>query len=183
MSLQPIIKSPNDKRAKIIITILSVVVFGVVVALDGIKEPPAFPFDFDVHYLAAANAIINTIVSILLVAGLITAKKKQLVLHKKIMLTAIVFSIFFLVFYIGHHLFAGSTSHGGSGMVYVCYLILLITHIFLAAGVLPFILSTAYRAATGEYAKHRKIAKITWPLWFYVAVSGVVVYLMIQPYY
>lgn len=181
MSLKPLIK-PNDKVAKIIIWTLSIVVFLVVVALDRITPPP-FPFDFDVHILASVIAAINSMVAILLVMGLYFAKNKQLVKHKNTMFLAIILSIIFLVFYIAHHLFAGSTKFGGEGVVKMLYYILLITHIFLAAGVLPFILFTSYRALTGEYAKHKKIAKITWPIWFYVAVSGVVVYFMIQPYY
>lgn len=179
--LKPIIEK-NDKLAKIIIWTLSIVVFLVVVALDRIP-PPAFPFDFDVHLFAMFNAIINSIVAILLVAGLITAKKGQLVQHKNIMFAAIICSVLFLVFYISHHLFAGSTVFGGEGVIKYVYYVLLITHIILAAVILPFILYTAYRALTGEYAKHKKIAKYTWPIWFYVAVSGVLVYIMIQPYY
>lgn len=179
--LKPIIEK-NDKLAKIIIWTLSIVVFLVVVALDRIP-PPAFPFDFDVHIFAFLNAVVNSIVSILLVAGLITAKKGQLELHKKIMFTAIIFSVLFLVFYITHHLFAGSTVFGGIGMIKYVYYVLLISHIILAAVILPFILFTAYRALTGEYAKHKKIARYTWPIWFYVTVSGVLVYIMIQPYY
>lgn len=181
MSLKPIIK-PNDKLAKRIIFTLSLVVFAVVVALD--RMPPLdFPFDFDVHYLAMGVGIINSLVAILLLAGLITAKNKQFVLHKNIMFVAIILSVLFLVFYIGHHLFAGSTKYGGEGIIKIIYYILLISHIFLAAIVLPFILFTAYRAITGEYTRHKKNAKLTWPIWFYVAVSGVIVYLMIQPYY
>ncbi len=181
MSLQPMIK-PNDRLARIIITVLSVVVFAVVVALD--RMPPLeFPFDFDVHYLAMGVGIINTLVAALLLAGLQTARKGNFILHKRIMFTAIILSILFLVFYIGHHLFAGSTKYGGEGVMRYIYYTLLITHIFLAAIVLPFILFTAYRAITGEYGRHKKNARLTWPIWFYVAVSGVIVYLMIKPYY
>lgn len=181
MSLKPYIK-PNENLAKTIIWILSIVVFTVVVALDRITPPP-FPFDFDVHILATVIAVINSLVAVLLLLGLYYAKQKQLLKHKNIMFAAIILSILFLVFYIAHHLFAGSTKFGGEGLIKMVYYVLLITHIFLAAGVLPFILFTSYRALTGEYDKHRKVAKITWPIWFYVAVSGVLVYLMIQPYY
>lgn len=181
MSLKPYIK-PNENLAKTIIWILSIVVFTVVVALDRITPPP-FPFDFDVHILATVIAVINSLVAVLLLLGLYYAKQKQLIKHKNIMFAAIILSILFLVFYIAHHLFAGSTKFGGEGLIKMVYYVLLITHIFLAAGVLPFILFTSYRALTGEYDKHRKVAKITWPIWFYVAVSGVLVYLMIQPYY
>lgn len=178
---EPMLKK-NDKLAKWVIGILSTVVFVVVVALDRIP-PPAFPFDFDVHVFALINAILNSFVAVLLVVGLITAKNKKLKAHKSAMFAAIILSALFLVFYIAHHLYAGSTKFGGEGFIKVFYYVLLILHIFLAAGILPFILFTAYRAMTSEFAKHKKIAKYTWPLWFFVAVSGVIVYVMIQPYY
>ena len=106
-------------------------------------------------------------------------------------------SVLFLLSYIAHHLLAGETKFGDLdhngilsddeklqvGSVRMIYYVLLLTHIPLAAIVLPFILFTAYRALTGEYEKHRKLTRITWPVWFYVAVSGVIVYWMIQPYY
>lgn len=179
--LKPLINK-NDKLAKTIIWILSFVVFLVVVVLDRIP-PPAFPFDFDVHVFAFINAVINSIVAILLLIGLFAAKNGKLVQHKNVMFAAIIFSVLFLVFYIAHHLFAGSTVFGGVGMIKYVYYVLLITHIILAAVILPFILFTAYRALTGEYARHKKIAKYTWPVWFYVAASGVLVYILIQPYY
>ena len=99
------------------------------------------------------------------------------------MMTALILSIIFLVSYIAHHLLAGETKFGGTGAVKVLYLLILFTHIFLAAVILPFILFTAYRALTAEFATHKKLAKYTWPLWFYVAVTGPIVYLMISPYY
>ena len=99
------------------------------------------------------------------------------------MLWAIGFSVLFLVSYICHHLFTGETSYGGSGLIKLVYYFILITHIVLAGIILPFILFTAYRGLTAEFHKHKKLARITWPLWFYVAVTGVIVYLMISPYY
>jgi putative membrane protein len=99
------------------------------------------------------------------------------------MLGALVLSILFLVSYIAHHLLAGDTKFGGEGMIRIIYLIILSTHIMLAAVILPFILFTTYRAMIAEFPAHKKLAKITWPLWFYVAVTGPVVYLMISPYY
>jgi putative membrane protein len=92
-------------------------------------------------------------------------------------------SVAFLVSYIAHHLLAGETKFGGTGAIRYVYFILLSTHILLAAVILPFILFTAYRGLTGEYEKHRKLAKYTWPLWLYVAITGPLVYLMISPYY
>jgi putative membrane protein len=99
------------------------------------------------------------------------------------MMGAIVLSVLFLVSYIAHHLLAGDTKFGGEGAIRLVYFVILITHIFLAAVILPFILFTAYRSLTGEYDKHKKLAKYTWPLWLYVSVTGVIVYLMISPYY
>jgi putative membrane protein len=88
-----------------------------------------------------------------------------------------------LVFYIAHHLFAGETKFGGVGTIRLVYFIILATHILLAGIILPFILFTAYRALTGEFEKHKKLARYTWPLWLYVAITGPVVYLFISPYY
>jgi putative membrane protein len=99
------------------------------------------------------------------------------------MLTAILLSSLFLISYICHHLLAGDTKFGGSGTVRYIYYFILGTHIVLAGVILPFILFTAYRALIGEFDKHKKLVRITWPVWFYVAVTGVIVYLMISPYY
>ena len=192
--LEPTLQK-NDPKAKLLIWIVSIVVFVAVAFLAEVK------FDihlrFDVHLFAAANAVINSIVVFLLIAGLIAVKQKRYELHKKIMLTAIIFSVLFLVSYICHHLFAGETKFGdinhdgilsadekaNVGVVRYIYYFILFTHIPLAAIVLPFILFTAYRALIGEYEQHKKLTRITWPIWFYVAVTGVIVYLMIAPYY
>lgn len=185
----------NDSKAKVLIWTASIVVFVAVVILSKVKLVLDLPFN--VHVFATINAVINSIVAILLVAGLVTAKSKNYAVHKKIMLSAIILSVLFLVSYICHHLLAGDTKYGDLdhdgvlsinetamvGSVRMYYYILLLTHIPLAAIILPFILFTAYRALTGEYEKHRKLVRITWPVWFFVAVSGVVVYLMISPYY
>jgi putative membrane protein len=150
-----------------------------------------------VHIFATINAVVNSMVAILLVAGIVTAKSKNYAVHKKIMLTAIALSVIFLLSYICHHLFAGETKFGdldhdgalslnekmATGSTRIFYYVLLLTHIPLAAIILPFILFTAYRALTGEYEKHKKLVRITWPVWFFVAVSGVVVYWMISPFY
>ncbi len=185
----------NDSKAKIIIWIISIVVFGAVAFLAKFKLN--LDSGFNVHVFAKFNAVINSVVAILLIAGLIVVKQKNYALHKKIMLSAIVLSVLFLVSYICHHLLAGDTRFGdinhdgilsdeeksAVGSLRIIYYIILITHIPLAAIILPFILFTAYRALIGEYEKHKKLARITWPVWFYVAITGVVVYLMISPYY
>lgn len=171
----------NDKQAKLVIGILSLVVFVAVVVLSRVKLE--LDLSFDVHIFATINAVLNSMVTILLVAGLVAVKQQKYVLHKQIMFIAIVLSALFLVSYIAHHLLADSTSFGGQGWIRPVYYFILITHIFLAAIILPFILITAYRALIAEWPAHKKIARITWPIWFYVALTGVVVYLMISPYY
>jgi putative membrane protein len=100
------------------------------------------------------------------------------------MFVAILLSVLFLITYIGHHLLASETKFGGPhDAFYFFYLFILITHIVLATIILPFILFTAYRALTGEYPQHKKLAKFTWPLWLYVSITGVLVYVLISPYY
>ncbi len=181
--LQPVLKR-NDKQAGLIIWIISIVVFGAVAFLTNFKPLQDLDLGFNVHVLALFNAVINATVSVLLVWAFVAVKSRKLVLHKKLMLVAIVLSSLFLVSYIGHHLLSGETKYGGvhNGLYYF-YLFILITHIALATIILPFILFTAYRSLSGDYAKHKKLARYTWPLWLYVSVTGVLVYLLISPYY
>ncbi|MGN6165199.1 MAG: DUF420 domain-containing protein [Flavisolibacter sp.] len=185
----------NDRKAAIWIYSFSVIVFVAVTVLERVTVN--VDLGFDPHLLALINAIINTTVSILLIGGLIAAKSRRLTMHKNIMLTAIGLSVIFLITYILHHLFAGSTLYGdvdkngivdaaekaAAGSIRYVYFFLLGTHILLAGISLPFILFTAYRGLINENIRHRKIAKITWPLWFYVAVTGPVVYWMISKFY
>jgi putative membrane protein len=171
----------NDKQAKIIIGIFSLVVFTAVVLLSRFKLQ--VDLGFDVHLFAKANAVINTLTAILLVAALLAVMNKKYILHKRLMTAALILSVIFLVSYIAHHLLAGETKFGGTGIIRPVYFIILITHIFLASVILPFILFTAYLALTAEFVLHKKLARYTWPLWFYVAVTGPVVYLLLSPYY
>lgn len=171
----------NDKTARILILVVSAVVFMAVVILKNVKLE--IDLGFDVHIFAGINAVINSVVSILLVAALIAVKNGNYRTHRNLMILSMGLSILFLVSYIAHHLLSGNTAYGGEGTIRYFYFFILITHIFLAAVILPFILFTAYRGLTAEWPLHRKLAKITWPIWFYVSVTGVVVYLMISPYY
>lgn len=187
----------NDTKAKRLIGIFSAIVFLAVTVLGKYNLAGKAQLGFDVHIFALINAAINAIVALLLIAGLYFVKQKNLKTHKSIMMAAMVLSIFFLVSYICHHLFAGDTMYGdtdgikglsdaereAAGSSRTVYLAILLTHIPLAGLALPFILFAAYRALTGEYEKHKKLARVIWPVWFYVAVTGVVVYLMINPYY
>jgi putative membrane protein len=185
----------NDKKARILIFTFSAIVFAAVLLLSRVKldvNP-----GFDVHLFATANAIINSCVAFLLIVALVVVKYKNYKLHRNIMLTAMFLSVLFLMSYICHHLFAGETRFGDAdldgivtesekaavGSSRMIYYIILGTHIPLAGIILPFILFSAYRALTGEFEKHKKLVRITWPIWFYVAVTGVVVYWMISPYY
>lgn len=171
----------NDPKAKWLIGIFSFVVFAAVVILGRVKLE--VDLGFDVHIFATINAVINSIIALLLLAALWAVKAKKYLLHKQMMMTALLLSVLFLVSYIAHHLLAGDTKFGGEGAIRTVYYIILITHIFLAAIILPFILFTAYRALTAEFVTHKKLAKYTWPLWLYVAITGPVVYWMISPYY
>jgi len=185
----------NDKLARLLIYAVSFVVFAVVTILSRVQLK--VDLGFNVHVFAFINAILNSLVSVALISAMIAVKQRNYQLHKNIMLVAIVLSVLFLVSYITHHLLSGDTKFGDadhngilstaeiaavSGVRYFYY-IMLATHIFLAAVILPFILFTAYRALIGEYPAHKKIARYTWPLWLYVSITGVLVYIMISPYY
>ncbi|MBD0279596.1 MAG: DUF420 domain-containing protein [Flavisolibacter sp.] len=185
----------NDRTARILIFSFSALVFVAVTALERVKLD--VQLGFDEHLFALLNAVINSIVALLLIGGIIAAKNGRYTTHKYIMLSAISLSVLFLISYILHHLFAGPTLYGDldkngvvdatekttAGTLRYVYFFLLSTHILLAGLSLPLILFTAYRALIGENAKHRKLAKITWPLWFYVALTGPLVYWMISRYY
>lgn len=191
---KPVLKR-NDKRARMIIWLVSIVVFFGIAILSGVKVKAQL--NFDPHIFAAFNAIANSCVAILLIAGFLAVTSGKYDLHKKLMLAAIFLSVLFLVSYVCHHLLSGETKYGDlnhdgilsadektlAGSLRYVYYFILITHIPLAGIILPFILFTSYRALSGEYAKHKRLARITWPIWFYVAISGVAVYLLISPYY
>jgi putative membrane protein len=192
--LQPSLQK-NDVKAKWFIFSVSVIVFLAVTFLGRFSWHVNLPFNK--HAFATANAIINGMVALLLIAGLATVKNKKFILHKTFMQFAIILSVLFLVSYICHHLFTDPTKFGDAnhdnvideaekqavGLGYGIYYFILLTHIPLAGIILPFILFSAYRALIGEYDKHKKLVKYTWPIWFYVAVTGVIVYVMIKPYY
>jgi putative membrane protein len=178
--LKAIIKR-NDNLASVIVVVVSAVVFAAVIILrqDMVKINPGF----DAHIFARFNAAINFTVSVLLITGFILVRNRKYEAHRNVMLTSIVLSSLFLLSYIAHHLLAPETKFGGTGNIRYFYFFILITHICLAGIILPFILWTSYQSLSGNFAKHKKWARYTFPVWLYVSITGVLVYIMISPYY
>ena len=143
------------------------------------KIPNVEPLSF----LPPIYASINGLTAILLIASVLAIKKGNKKLHEQLNTTAIICSALFLVMYVAYHMTSNSTKFGGEGIIKYIYLFILITHIILSIVVIPFVLITFMRARLGNFPAHKKIAKITFPLWLYVAITGVVVFLMISPYY
>lgn len=187
----------NEKAIKTVIYTTTVLICGVVVILQQkfLPHPDAFP-KF-IYHLPMVNAILNGSCSILLIFSLLAIKKRNIALHKKLNLTAFVLSSLFLICYVTAHYFIPDTKYGDldhngimspeesaavSG-IKPFYVVILLSHIFLAAIVLPFVLLSFYYGLTDQREKHRKITRISYPMWLYVTITGVVVYLMISPYY
>ncbi|WP_431166702.1 DUF420 domain-containing protein [Tenacibaculum halocynthiae] len=173
------INNSEEKKYKRFITIVSVVIPLAVAALFGIKIPNVEPLSF----LPPIYASINGITAVLLVASIVAIKKGNKKLHEQLNTTAIICSALFLVMYVAYHMTSNSTNFGGEGVIKYVYFFILITHILLSIVIIPFVLITFMRARLGNFPEHKKIAKITFPLWLYVAITGVIVYLMISPYY
>ncbi len=169
----------KEKNYKRWITILSIAIPLAVAALFGIKIPNVEPLTF----LPPIYASINALTAILLVSSVIAIKQGKRKVHEALNTTAIICSVLFLVMYVAYHMTSNSTPFGGAGTIKYIYYFILITHILLSIAVIPFVLITYMRAKLEKFDSHKKIAKITFPLWLYVAVTGVIVYLMISPYY
>nr|WP_299383381.1 DUF420 domain-containing protein [Allomuricauda sp.] len=169
----------REKRIRTWITIISIAIPVVVALLFGYKIPNAEPLSF----LPPIYACINGLTAVLLVWAVIAIKNGKRELHQKLMTTCIVLSALFLVMYVAYHMTSDSTKFGGDGFVQYIYFFILITHIALSILVIPLVLVTYSKAYLKEFDKHRKWAKFTFPIWLYVAITGVVVYLMISPYY
>ncbi|MBT8259267.1 MAG: DUF420 domain-containing protein [Bacteroidia bacterium] len=171
----------KDKAAKYNkwVVALSIIIPIVVAALFGIKIPNATPLTF----LPPIYAFINGLTAILLITALWAVKNRKLLLHERLMKTALLCSIAFLLMYVAYHMTSDSTPFGGEGVIRYVYFFILITHIVLSILVIPFVLLTYVRAITKDFDRHKKLARIAYPLWLYVAISGVLVYLMISPYY
>lgn len=167
------------KRLRTLIIIASIAIPLVVAVLFRVKLENVEPLTF----LPPIYATINGLTAILLIFALIAIKNKNVKLHQRLIQVCMVLSLIFLACYVAYHITAESTVYGGEGIMRTVYFVILITHILLSTIIVPFILFTYLHGWSGNVTKHRKLAKITFPLWLYVAVSGVVVYLMISPYY
>lgn len=172
----------KEKSINLAIGIVSVAVPLVVLLLFYMK-PPDVKVGFDLRILPALNASLNFSTAILLITGYYFIRTKRIRSHRLCMITAFCFSALFLVFYVIYHALTEPTLYSGQGMIRNIYFFILITHIVLAAAILPLILITLTRGLQEKFDRHRKIARWTFPLWLYVAVTGVVVYLMLSPYY
>lgn len=173
----------EEKKYNKWIVVLSVIIPLAVAALFGIKLKD-FGIDVDpLTFLPPIYAAINAVTAIVLVYAVISIKKGQHQQHENLMKFAITLSVLFLVMYVAYHMTSDSTKFGGEGAIKYIYYFILITHIVLSVAVIPFVLITYVRAITNNIERHKKIAKITFPLWLYVAVTGVIVYIMISPYY
>jgi putative membrane protein len=171
----------NDKKIFWLILIVSVVVFAVVIFLSQLPKSEKIPWF--VPLLPKLNAVLNATCSLLLMSSFYLIKKKKIILHKKLNLTAFFLSTLFLVSYIIFHSYGIETRFPEDNPLRPFYLFILISHIILAAVVLPLVLLSFYFGLTMQVKKHRAITRFSFPVWLYVTVSGVIVYLMISPYY
>ena len=172
-----------EKKYNKWIVALSVIIPLAVAALFGVNLRN---LGFDVEplsFLPPIYATVNGVTAVVLIAAFIAIKNKNIKLHERLMKTAIALSVAFLVMYVAYHMTSDSTKFGGEGVIKYAYYFILITHILLSIVIIPFVLITYVRAITNNIERHKKIAKITFPMWLYVAITGVIVYLMISPYY
>lgn len=172
-----------EKKYNKWIVALSVIIPLAVAALFGVNLRN---LGFDVEplsFLPPIYATVNGVTAVVLIAAFIAIKNKNIKLHERLMKTAIALSVAFLVMYVAYHMTSDSTKFGGEGAIKYAYYFILITHILLSIVIIPFVLITYVRAITNNIERHKKIAKITFPMWLYVAITGVIVYLMISPYY
>lgn len=172
-----------EKKYNTLIIVVSIIIPIVVAILFGVKLKD---FGYDVaplSFLPPIYATTNGFTAVLLISAVVAIKNGKRKLHERMMTSAIALSIAFLVMYVAYHMTADSTKFGGVGVIRYVYFFILVTHIVLSIVIIPMVLITYVRALGKNFDKHKKIARITFPIWLYVAVTGVVVYLMISPYY
>ena len=175
----------NERNIKRFIWTMAVVIPAAVALLFLI--PPVENLSDEVkaslYLLPKLNAYFNGTAFLCLIGAFIAIKNKNIKVHRAFTTTALVLSMLFLVSYVAFHLTTESTKFGGEGWIRTVYFIILISHIFLSTGIIPLVLFTYVRGLGMQVEKHRKIAKITWPIWLYVTATGVIVYWMTSPYY
>ncbi|WP_338874270.1 DUF420 domain-containing protein [Spirosoma sp. SC4-14] len=176
-TLQPV----QEQKANRVINILSLAIPIAVAILLGIRQK--VDLGNWTTYLPHINGIINSITSVLLLMGFYFIRQKNIEAHKRIMLTAFALGSLFLVSYVLYHLTNESTPYGGQGWIRPVYYVLLISHIVLSVVVVWFVLRAVYFAISGQILKHKQTVKYAFPIWLYVSITGVIVYLMIKPYY
>lgn len=177
------VDTEKEKKYNKWIIALSIIIPVAVAALFGINLRQ---LGFNVEpltFLPPIYATVNGITAIVLIIAVKAIKNKNRKLHERLMKLAITLSVLFLVMYVAYHMTSDSTKFGGEGAIKYVYYFILFTHILLSIVIIPFVLITYVRAITNNIERHKKIAKITFPLWLYVTVTGVIVYLMISPYY
>lgn len=173
----------TEKKYKIWIWILSITIPVVVAVLFSVN---LHDLGYDVKpltFLPPIYASINGLTAVLLVLAVTAIKKGNQALHERLIKTCIACSIAFLAMYVAYHMTSIETKFGGEGVIRYIYFFILISHILLSIIIIPFVLVTFVRGVLGSYQRHKKLARITYPMWLYVAVTGVIVYLMIAPYY
>jgi putative membrane protein len=172
----------NDTKYLVLIAVLSVAIPLVVAFLLFVPQTGKLG-DVDVTFLPKLHALLNSLTAVALLVGYNFIKKGNIRYHRFSMVTAIVLSSFFLISYVTYHYQVAPTSYGGEGPLRTIYYFILITHIVLAAIIVPFVLLSVYFAISNQIERHRRISRWTFPLWLYVAVTGVLVYFLIAPYY
>lgn len=170
---------PIEKKFKLWINIVSIAIPVVVALLFGIRIPNVEALTF----LPPIYASINGITAVLLLVALLAIKNKKVALHENLMKTAVACSLVFLLMYVAYHMTSDPTPFGGKGTIKYIYYFILISHIVLSVIVIPLVLHSYVRAYLSNFAAHKKIVKYAYPVWLYVAITGVIVYLMIAPYY
>lgn len=166
-----------------LIVVLSIAIPAVVVLLFGVNLRKLGYDVAPLSFLPPIYATINGLTAVVLVVAVIAIKNGNRRLHENLMKLAIGCSVAFLGMYVAYHMTSDSTKFGGEGVVKYVYYFILITHILLSIIIIPLVLITYVKALSNRFDKHKKIAKITFPIWLYVAITGVIVYLMISPYY
>lgn len=178
MNAEKIAIEEKKEPYKKLIVALSIIIPLAVAALFRIKIP-----GYDLTFLPPIYATINGLTAVLLIVAVMAVRRGNRRLHEMLMKTCVFLSACFLIMYVAYHTTTETTKYGGEGVMAIVYYSILASHILLSVVVIPFVLFTFVRGLSGNFARHKALARYTYPLWLYVAITGVIVYLMISPYY